>query len=67
MTDEIIAPLMASTDNSEESVESNSSKNPDNDNELANLIDNNINIREDFNNNLYNNIIKYNFHLNNFH
>ena len=67
MTDEIIAPLMASTDNSEESVESNSSKNPDNDNELANLIDNNINIREDFNNNLYNNIIRYNFHLNNFH
>ena len=67
MTDEIIAPLMASTDNSEESVESNSSKNPDNDNELANLIDNNINIREDFNNNLYNNIIRYNLHLNNFH
>ena len=67
MTDEIIAPLMASTDNSEESVDSNSSKNPDNDNELANLIDNNINIREDFNNNLYNNIIRYNFHLNNFH
>ena len=65
MTDEIIAPLMASTDNSEESVDSNSSKNPDNDNELANLIDNNINIRENFD--IYNyNIIRNNFHLNNF-
>ena len=31
MTDEIIAPLMASTDNSEESEESNSSKNINND------------------------------------
>ena len=63
MTDEIIAPLMASTDNSEESEESNSSKNINNDNELDNLIDNN-NIREDFD--IYNyNIIRNNFHLNN--
>ena len=64
MTDEIIAPLMASTDNSEESEESNSSKNINNDDELDNLIDNN-NIRENFD--IYNyNIIRNNFHLNNF-
>ena len=65
MTDEIIAPLMASTDNSEESEESNSSKNINNDDELdTNLIDNN-NIRENFD--IYNyNIIRNNFHLNNF-
>ena len=64
MTDEIIAPLMASTDNSEESVDSNSSKIINNDDELDNLIDNN-NIRENFD--IYNyNIIRNNFHLNNF-
>ena len=53
MADEIIAPLMASTDNSEESESSNSSKNEYNDNELANLIENN---NADINNNNRNNI-----------
>ena len=58
MSDEIIAPLMASTDNSVENEDGNSSNNTNNDDEQANLIDNNnINIREDFNNNIFNNII----------
>ena len=55
MTDEIIAPLMATTDNSEESENSNSSKNLDNDNELANLLDNNIGENININNNIRNN------------
>ena len=63
MTDEKIAPLMASTDNPEESENSDSSKNVDNDNELANLLRNN-NIGENIN---INNNIRNNFHLNNNH
>ena len=58
MSDEIVAPLMAQTGNSEESENINSSKNVDNNNELSNLIEhNNDDIRENINININNNNI----------
>lgn len=72
MTDDIIAPLMASTEFSEESENSsnNSSKNYGENDELINLLDNNDNNRREENinnNNIRNNNININFHLNNNH
>ena len=70
MTDDKIAPLMASTDHSEENDNSSdSSKNYDNNDELINLLNNNDNNRRENininNNNIRNNNINFNF--NNYH